>query len=265
MQIHPLAERNGASGASSCMPPPERNRAREAPRAQSAAKALPAAGERGLEDGRDEDMIALLQLLPVSAWTLKPDGTPDFVNRVWLEFSGQTLDFVRSHPEAWMDAVHPDDRTTAARRFWDGVKGGQGFAFETRSLCARDGTYRWNLQQAVVQRDFEGNVLRFVGTTTDVDDQKRAEEALRQAQSHLAHVARVASLNAMTASIAHEIGQPLSGHLDQRQHGLAHAIGADARPRRPRRDRSADDPRRQPCFGHRHSTANHVRQGRRQV
>ncbi|MGA7815911.1 AAA family ATPase, partial [Caballeronia sp.] len=47
----------------------------------------------------------LLQRLPVSAWTLKPDGTPDFVNQVWLDYSGQTLDFVRSHPEAWMTGV----------------------------------------------------------------------------------------------------------------------------------------------------------------
>ena len=58
--------------------------------------------------------VELLQQLPVSAWTLKPDGTPDFVNRVWLEFAGQTLDFVRSHPEAWMTAVHPEDREMAA-------------------------------------------------------------------------------------------------------------------------------------------------------
>ena len=52
----------------------------------------------------------LLQRLPVSAWTLTPEGTPDFVNQVWLGYSGQTLDFVRSHPEAWMTAVHPEDR-----------------------------------------------------------------------------------------------------------------------------------------------------------
>ena len=51
--------------------------------------------------------VGLLQLLPVSAWTLKPDGTPDFVNQVWLEFADQTLDFVRSHPEAWMTAAPP--------------------------------------------------------------------------------------------------------------------------------------------------------------
>ena len=157
--------------------------------------------------------VGLLQLLPVSAWTLRPDGTPDFVNQVWLEFAGQTPDFVRSHAEAWMNAVHPDDREMAIKSFWDGVRSGQDFAFETRSLRARDGTYRWHLQQAVVLRDAEGKVLKFVGTTTDIDDQKRAEEKLRQTQADLAHVARVATLNAMTASIAHEVSQPLSGIL----------------------------------------------------
>ena len=130
----------------------------------------------------------LLQHLPVSAWTLEPDGTPDFVNQVWLEFAGQTLDFVRSHPEAWMTAVHPEDRERASEMFWDGVRSGQGFAFETRSLRAKDGTYRWHLQQAVPLRDPKGKVIKFVGTTTDIDDQKRIEDALlpgaRRSRTH---------------------------------------------------------------------------------
>jgi PAS domain S-box-containing protein len=126
--------------------------------------------------------VGILQHLPVSAWTLKPDGTPDFVNQVWLEFAGQTSDFVRSRPEAWMTAVHPEDREAASRTFWEGVRSGQGFAFETRSLRAEDEAYRWHLQQAVVLRDAEGKVLKFVGTTTDIDDQKRAEEKTRQSE-----------------------------------------------------------------------------------
>ncbi|MGA8262686.1 MAG: AAA family ATPase [Arenicellales bacterium] len=155
----------------------------------------------------------LLQRLPVSAWTLKPDGTPDFVNQVWLEFSGQTLDLIRSHPEAWMTVVHPQDREAASRAFRDGVRSGRGFALETRSLRAQDGTYRWHLQQAVVLRDAEGRVLRFVGTTTDIDDQKRAEEALRQAQSDLARVNRITTMGELTASLAHEVSQPISGAM----------------------------------------------------
>ena len=124
----------------------------------------------------------LLQHLPVSAWTLRPDGTPDFVNQVWLEFSGLTLDFVWSHPEAWMTVVHPEDREAASKAFWDGVRLGQGFTVEARSLRVRDGTYRWHLIQAVVLHDAEGEVLKFVGTTTDIDDQKRAEEKLRESE-----------------------------------------------------------------------------------
>ena len=53
---------------------------------------------------------ALLQNIPVAAWTVDPDGTPDFVNQSWLEYTGQTLEFVRSNAEAWMTAVHPEDR-----------------------------------------------------------------------------------------------------------------------------------------------------------
>jgi PAS domain S-box-containing protein len=124
----------------------------------------------------------LLHKLPVSAWTLMPDGTPDFVNQVWLEYSGQSPDFIRSRPEAWMNAVHPEDREAALRAYWNGINLGRSFAFETRSLRAEDGTYRWHLQQAVVLRDAEGKALKFVGTTTDIDDQKRAEEKLRESE-----------------------------------------------------------------------------------
>ena len=55
-----------------------------------------------------------------------------------------------------MTAVHPDDREAASRAFWDGVRSGQGFRIETRSLRAQDGSYRRHLQQAVVLRDAEG-------------------------------------------------------------------------------------------------------------
>src|ERR1700733_3653901 len=159
--------------------------------------------------------VSLLQNLPVSAWALKPDGTPDFVNQVWLEFAGQTLDFVRSHPEAWMTAVHPEDREMAARSFWEGVHSGQGFAMETRSLRAQDGLYRWHLNQAVVLRDSQGNVLKYVGTTTDIDDQKRAEE-LRASEEELRQIlnsipGQVCTLN--PAGLIELANQPLTEYF----------------------------------------------------
>jgi PAS domain S-box-containing protein len=167
-----------------------------------------------------ELQVGLLQRLPVSAWTLQADGTPDFVNQVWLEFAGQTLEFIQSHPEAWMAAVHPEDRGMAAGSFWEGVHGGKDFAIQTRSLRAQDGTYRWHLQQAVVLRDEEGKVLKFVGTTTDIDDQKRTEEALRRAQGDLARINRVTTMGELSASLAHELSQPISGVITNTNVGL---------------------------------------------
>jgi PAS domain S-box-containing protein len=126
--------------------------------------------------------VLLLKHIPVAAWTLKSDGTPDFVNQVWLEYTGQTLGFVRSYPEAWMTAVHPEDREKASRGFWDGVHSGQGFAMETRFLRAQDGTYRWHLNRAVVLRDAEGRILKFVGTSTDIEDVKQSQENVRRTE-----------------------------------------------------------------------------------
>ena len=87
-----------------------------------------------------------------------------------------------------MTAFHPEDRESASNAFWKGVRSGQDFAFESRSLRAQDGAYRWHLQQAVVLRDAEGNVLRFVGTTTDIHDQKLAVEELRASEGKLRRV-----------------------------------------------------------------------------
>jgi len=142
---------------------------------------------RELAEANEELQLQLEQLrhIPVAAWTLKADGTPHWVNQGWLEFAGQTLDFVRSHPEAWMTAVHPDDRKFAEGAFWEGVSQGQDFEMETRDRRAQDGTYRWHLHRAVALRDAEGKVLKFVGTSTDIDERKRAEEELRASETNL--------------------------------------------------------------------------------
>ena len=123
--------------------------------------------------------VGLLQNIPVAAWTLGPDGTPDFVNQKWLEYTGQELDYVRSNPEAWMTAIHPEDRESASSSFWSGVCSGQGFTNEARFRRANDGAWRWHLNRAVGLRDAAGEILRFVGTSTDIDDLKQSQDDLR--------------------------------------------------------------------------------------
>jgi len=153
--------------------------------------------------------VSMLQHIPVAAWSVMPDGTPDMVNQLWYEYTGQTPEFVDSHPEAWMATLHPEDRERASQIYWDGIRSGRGFTMEARFLRARDRTYRWHLNRAVPVRDPEGNILRLVGTSTDVHDWRQAQEALRNTQTELAHMTRVMTMGELTASIAHEVNQPL--------------------------------------------------------
>ncbi len=153
--------------------------------------------------------VSMLQQIPVAAWSLMPDGTPDIVNQLWYEYTGQTPEFVNSHPEAWMATIHPEDRERASWSYWDGIRSGLGFTMEARFLRACDGAYRWHLNRAVPVRDAEGNILRFVGTSTDVHDWRQAQEALRNTQTEFAHMTRVMTMGELTASIAHEVNQPL--------------------------------------------------------
>jgi PAS domain S-box-containing protein len=153
--------------------------------------------------------VSMLQNIPVAAWSLKPNGTPDAVNQLWLEHTGQTLVSVTSDPEAWKASVHPEDRERALRAYWEGIRSGRGYTVESRLLRASDGTYRWHLHRAVPVRDPEGNILRFVGTSTDVHDLRQTQEALRNTQTEFAHMTRVMTMGELTASIAHEVNQPL--------------------------------------------------------
>jgi PAS domain S-box-containing protein len=153
--------------------------------------------------------VSMLQDIPVAAWSVMPDGTPDIVNRLWYEYTGQTPEYVNSYPEAWMATLHPEDREGTSQSYWEGIRSGRGFTMEARFLRARDGAYRWHLNRAVPVRDAEGNILRFVGTSTDVHDWRQAQEALRNTQTEFAHITRVMTMGELTASIAHEVNQPL--------------------------------------------------------
>ncbi|MDB6090156.1 MAG: histidine kinase [Gammaproteobacteria bacterium] len=153
--------------------------------------------------------VNMLHHIPVAAWSVAPDGTPDIVNQLWFEYTGQTPQYVNSHPDAWMATMHPEDRERASQLYWEGIRSGHGFTMEARFRRASDGTYRWHLNRAVAVRDADGNILRFVGTSTDVHDFRQVQEELRNTQAEFARITRVTTMGELTASIAHEVNQPL--------------------------------------------------------
>jgi PAS domain S-box-containing protein len=202
--------------------------------------------ERTRADAELQLRVSMLQNIPVAAWSVAPDGTPDIVNQLWYEYTGQTPEYVNSNPDAWMGTIHPDDRERASQSYWEGIRSGKGLTMEARFLRARDGQYRWHLNRAVPVRDREGNVLRLVGTSTDVHDLREAQEALRNSQTEFAHVTRVMTMGELTASIAHEVNQPLGAIVTSAAAGARWLATKPPQMDKARRalERIADDGRR---------------------
>jgi PAS domain S-box-containing protein len=150
----------------------------------------------------------LTETIPALAWTSLPDGSNDFSNQRLLEYMGMSLEQMQS--ARWTTAFHPEDIGQHLVKWRSALATGETFENEARVRRAADGEYRWFLIRGRPLRDESGNILKWYGTMTDIEDWKRAEEALRKANADLAHVTRVMTMGELTASIAHEINQPLT-------------------------------------------------------
>jgi PAS domain S-box-containing protein len=113
---------------------------------------------------------------------LTPEGAVEFVNRQVLDYFGKTLDELKTWERT--DAVHPDDLPGVIAVWKRSLENGQSYDVELRQRGA-DGVYRWFHVQGLPVRDTEGHILRWCVLQTDVDDRKRAEEALRDSEREL--------------------------------------------------------------------------------
>src|SRR5579884_84167 len=120
-----------------------------------------------LEEG-GAALHAVLDAMPELAWTASPSGEPEFFNRRWVEYTGEANERV----------IHPEDAVQTHARWSDAVLTGKPFETEYRLQRADDGAYRWFLARALPLRDKSGEVRMWIGTATDIDAQKRANENL---------------------------------------------------------------------------------------
>lgn len=116
----------------------------------------------------------IAEALPTIVWATRPNGYAIFFNQRWYDYSGLTHD--QSLAEGWLRAVHPDDFPQTLANWRNAMLLGKPFEAEIRFRKA-DGKYRWFLTRANPVRDKSGRIARWFGTCTDIDDQKRSEEA----------------------------------------------------------------------------------------
>ena len=152
----------------------------------------------------------VLDTIPVIAWCALPDGPNEFLNQRWYEYTGMTQE--ESLGWGWQAAFHPADLPPVLMRWRKMLVSGESAEIAAR-IRRHDGMYRWFLIRAEPLLDASGKVINWYGVNTDIHDRRLAEEDLSKAHTELANVSRVTSLGMLTASIAHEVNQPLSGIL----------------------------------------------------
>ncbi len=152
---------------------------------------------------QEKKLRDVIETIPTFAWTALPDGSVDFVNRHWLDYTGLSTE--QSVGSGWEAVVHPADLSRHKQKARASVASGEPLESEVRFRRA-DGEYRWFLLRAVPLRDARGKIVKWYGTSTDIEDRKHAE----QLQADLAHINRVTTMGELTASLSHELKQPIA-------------------------------------------------------
>jgi PAS domain S-box-containing protein len=158
----------------------------------------------------EDRLRRVINTIPAHVWSSLPDGSVDFINQRLLESTGRPIETLLG--SGWQTIVHPDDRARYVAQWKSALAAGEPLEIELRVWTAqRD--YRWLLVRNVPLRDSRGEIVKWYGTGIDIEDRKRAEDALRKAQGDLAHANRVTTMGELCASLAHEINQPISGAI----------------------------------------------------
>ena len=153
----------------------------------------------------ERELRLIFETIPAMVYTMNADGDIELVNERLLTFLGtKTLAF-----NEWSNFIHADDRARVLGVWKSTTESRASFDVELR-LRRSDGVHRWFNSRGTPMRDAEGRVVRWYALLTDVDDRKSAEDALRSTQTRLSRAKQVATVAELSASIAHEINQPLA-------------------------------------------------------
>ncbi|GHO60803.1 PAS domain-containing sensor histidine kinase [Ktedonobacter robiniae] len=133
----------------------------------------------------EENLRVLAEMVPQLVWTKRPDGQFAYTNQRWRDYTGSTLEQLQSDQWAHLQFLHPDDHEGNRAHWLHALDTGDMFEYEQRLRNAQTGEYRWFLVRAMPVRDEVGQIVKWFGTSTDIDEQKRAEQQLKESEQNL--------------------------------------------------------------------------------
>jgi PAS domain S-box-containing protein len=137
---------------------------------------------------REHNLDLIINTIPALVWSARPDGSAEFFNQHYLDYVGLSAEEAKDW--GWTAAVHPDDLNGLAGAWQSIMATGKHGEAEAR-LRRFDGEYRWFLFRANPLRDDSGNIVKWFGINTDIEDRKRTEEKLRRSEAYLAEAQRI--------------------------------------------------------------------------
>ncbi|WP_167855132.1 PAS domain-containing protein [Hymenobacter wooponensis] len=154
----------------------------------------------------EEQFRFLAETIPAIVWTAQPDGKIDYLNSRWSEHTG--VPTAQTLQKGWGGLIHPDEVEEAFTQYKHSMQTGQNLSMESRLLDVRTGRYRWYLHRAYALRSADDSIVRWFGTTTDIDDYKRVQERLEERNAELTRTNQDLDYFVYTAS--HDLKQPIN-------------------------------------------------------
>ncbi|MBV9268055.1 MAG: PAS domain-containing protein, partial [Acidobacteriaceae bacterium] len=126
---------------------------------------------------QERQLREVVETVPAMAWIALPDGTCTFANKRWAEYTDFSPE--ETAGSGWISAIHKQDSESYLRHWRASLASGERFEDQARFRHGADGEYRWFLVRGVPMRDEHGNIVRWYGTMTDIEDRKRGEDQIK--------------------------------------------------------------------------------------